>query len=740
MKLVFASDSFKGSLSQNDIISLLEEATPSGWETLGIPVADGGEGTVDAVVSATGGTKRKITVHGPLMEPVEAEYALLPDGRALIEMAAASGLPLLPQEKQNPLYTTSFGFGELIADALLQGCRKITVGLGGSATNDGGMGALNALGWLFQDSYSNNLRPRGDELGNVARILYVDTANLFVNGWTDIPSEFNLRKALTETEFTIMCDVDNPLLGPTGATYTFGPQKGADISALLLLEDGMNHFAKVCAGYLAKDVSSVPGAGAAGGLGFALCGFLNGTMKSGIDAVLELAKFEEALDGATLCITGEGCLDGQSLHGKAVSGVASACRKMQVPCMAIVGKKGEGWEDAKACGIDAVFATSDLADSIEDAIKNAKIYYAQTAKRVMEVLPLLAPTRVCMDWFTVFNHSKELAKGKKALIVTGARSAEATGALKDVTRALKREAVDYVVYNKIEPNPSIEAIMDATAFGKEEGVDFVIGIGGGSPLDAAKAIALMLYHKDKDAEYLYREGDDTALPVVAVPTTCGTGSEVTGISVLTIHEKKTKGSMSHKVYPALAFIDPNYLTYAPEEVLKNTAMDALCHLFESYYNTQADEESRKYVRKGLAFWQKSKEVLLGERPAELPDYWNLMLASTWAGLAIAKDGTSLPHGLSYYLTYHNDIPHGKACGMFLAKYLEVCNADPELLRLAGFHSTEEVHDFFLRTCGKPSVTKDDLMATVQTLLDNPKKTARSPVPVSRELLEKIAGL
>ncbi len=744
MKVVFASDSFKGTMTQQEIIEILTEAakTIPDVECVGVPVADGGEGTVDTVVGALGGSYRTVTVHGPLMEPVEAKYGLLPGNKAIIEMAAASGLTLLPEEQRNPLYTTSFGFGELIADALLQGCRDITVALGGSATNDGGMGALNALGWAFQDVYSNYLRPRGEELYNVARILYVDTANLYVNGWTDIPSDFNLRKALVETNFTIMCDVDNPLLGARGATYTFGPQKGADVSDLMLLEDGMTHFAEICKGYLGSDYSALPGAGAAGGLGFAVAGFLGGEMKSGIQAVLELEHFSEKLEGAAFCITGEGRLDEQSVHGKVISGVIEACKAKDVPLIAIVGMKGEGWEAALDAGIKEVISTDVLGKDPEDAFQNGKKYYIQTVKDFFRqrLLEATTPTKVIEGWFTVYNNAKELALGKKALIVTGAHSAEETGAIDDVTRALEKENVDYVRFAKIEENPSIETVMEATAFGLENQADFVIAIGGGSPLDAAKAIALMMAHPDQPADFLYEAGNDTALPLVAIPTTCGTGSEVNGIAVLTIHAKKTKGSMSHRVFPTVALLDPQYLFHAPTKVLNNTAVDALCHLYESFINTNADDVSKALVKQGITYWVKAKDMLDGTRDATVEDFHSLLLASMWAGNALTRTGTSLPHGLSYYLTYHLGIPHGQACGIFLANYLRQAKAADvtELLQATGFKDLDDLATFVANTAGIPDLTEADLTAAVESISSNPKKLANAPFYVDEEVLHTIA--
>ena len=302
MRFLFASDSFKGTLSSETIIELLTAAADKvfpGCETVGVPIADGGEGTVDAVITVTKGEKRRLTVHGPLMEETQSSYGVFHGDSAIIEMAAASGLPMVPDDKKNPLNTTTYGTGELIRDALKQGYRKISIAIGGSATNDGGMGAMRALGIRFLDREGKELEGRGSDLEKVA----------------DIDME-GLDPAAAEAEFTVMCDVNNPLTGPDGAAYTFGKQKGGTPEILDELEAGMKNYAAVIQEKLGMDVDKIPGAGAAGGLGAALCVFLHANLKSGIETVLDLIDFDGLLEGTDLVVTGEGRIDWQSAFGK----------------------------------------------------------------------------------------------------------------------------------------------------------------------------------------------------------------------------------------------------------------------------------------------------------------------------------------------------------------------------------------------------------------------------------------
>ena len=352
------------------------------------------------------------------------------------------------------------------------------------------------------------------------------------------------------------------------------------------------------------------------------------------------------------------------------------------------------------------------------------------------------PVRLYAEAHCVAAHAKELcAQGTRALIVTGKKSAEINGSLSDVREALREGGVSYAHYNEIEENPSVETIMKARAFGLAEQCDFVIGIGGGSPMDAAKAIALMMRQKDKDSSYLYGASDGDYLPLVLVPTTCGSGSETTGISVLTKHDTKTKLSIPHRIYASFALLDPAYLSFLPQHVLADTSMDAFCHLAESYINVSATPYSRMCADAGLMLWRKNKDVLLQTREPALPDYENLLHASAMAGMAIAQTGTSLPHGLSYAVTYHAGMAHGKACGYFQAAYLRAADRDDaaHVLSLAGFSSPDELDDYYDRVCHRERVDGEILEYAIQDLLSNPKKMARAPFAVNEALLRQIAG-
>ncbi len=354
------------------------------------------------------------------------------------------------------------------------------------------------------------------------------------------------------------------------------------------------------------------------------------------------------------------------------------------------------------------------------------------------------PVRVYEEENCVLNHSGQLgALGKKALIVTGRHSAKVNGSLKDVTDALEKEGVKYAVFDEIEENPSVETIMNGRERGIAENADFVIGIGGGSPLDAAKAIAFMIYHREKDASYLYEDdGNSEALPVAAVPTTCGTGSEVTSISVLTRREKETKASIPHHIFPEIALIDAVYLRNASQKIIRNTAVDALCHLCESWINVKANDFSRMFVSAGLKIWRRSRDVLLGKKEAEKEDLRNLMRASTLAGMAISHTGTSLAHGLSYAVTYETGMPHGKAAGYFLPGFLR--ESDDEnvayLMRESGFRSIEDLREFYGIVCREAVISPEILEKTVQSLLKNPAKLKSFPYPANEAVLRRIAGI
>ena len=344
----------------------------------------------------------------------------------------------------------------------------------------------------------------------------------------------------------------------------------------------------------------------------------------------------------------------------------------------------------------------------------------------------------------VLRHASELAGlGRRALIVTGTHSAEANGSLGDVTAALESRGVPWTRFNAVEENPSVETVLRARDLGLAAGCDFVIGVGGGSPMDAAKAVALMLRHPEAGEAYLFDPAAVTdPLPVACVPTTCGTGSELTGVSILSRPALGKKGSIPHKIFASLALLDGKYLAAAPRRVLANTGMDALAHLAESYVNSKATPYSRMCARAGFAAWAPCRDLLLGRRQAAPEERFALLRSSAFAGMAIAQTGTSLPHGLSYALTVNTGMAHGKACGYFLGAYLaEASEADrAAVLAMAGFADLEALEDFYRESCGRDPVDPALLEASVLDLLGNPAKMALAPFPVDEAVLRRIAGL
>lgn len=374
MKFLFATDSFKGSLSSAQMAKILAETAGDifpGCTVKGVSVADGGEGTVDAVLEAAGGERVELDVHGPRMEPVRAYYGKLPGDRAVLEMAAASGLPMVPVPERNPFYTTTYGTGELIVHAMEQGCRDITIAIGGSATNDGGMGAMKALGVRFLDQNGVELAGTGENLEKVETICLE-----------------GLHPLAAECRFTVMCDVNNPLTGPDGATFTFGKQKGGTPEILEILEKGMKHYEQKLTAVFGREIGALPGAGAAGGLGAALCGFLNGQMKSGIEAVLDLIDFDTLLDGVDLVVTGEGRMDWQSAFGKVPSGVGMRAKKKGIPAAAIVGGMGRGCEKLYEYGIGSILTTVNGPMELDEAMSRAEELYRDAAVRMFRFLKM----------------------------------------------------------------------------------------------------------------------------------------------------------------------------------------------------------------------------------------------------------------------------------------------------------------------------------------------------------------
>ena len=352
MKVVIAPDSFKESLDALQVA----EAIARGWRSvfpdadcLLRPMADGGEGTVDAVLAAVGGERRTCRVSGPLGTPVDAHWGWLGDGTAVIEMAAASGLHLVPAGQRDILRACSFGTGELIVQALNAGARRIILGLGGSATNDGGAGLFRALGMRLLDSAGQTLEPGGAALAHLASLDFSA-----------------LDPRFRHVPLQVAADVDNVLCGPCGASAVFGPQKGANPKQVRQLDAALAHYARLMAAALGNDHSAKPGAGAAGGLGFA-AHVLGASFRPGIEVVAELSGLAAAVQSAELVITGEGCLDAQTLHGKTPFGVACIARAANVPVIALAGSLGEGYERLYEAGITAAFSLVSGPTTLEQA-------------------------------------------------------------------------------------------------------------------------------------------------------------------------------------------------------------------------------------------------------------------------------------------------------------------------------------------------------------------------------------
>lgn len=354
------------------------------------------------------------------------------------------------------------------------------------------------------------------------------------------------------------------------------------------------------------------------------------------------------------------------------------------------------------------------------------------------------PVKVFDEEDCINKNSKELSVlGNKAMLVTGRNSARKCGALQDITETLKLLKISWVEFSEVEENPSVETVMKAREIGIAEKVDFIVGIGGGSPMDAAKAIALMIRNNEKNRHYLFEEGNSSDhLPLAMVPTTCGTGSEVTPFSVITNHATQSKVSIPYKIFANLAFIDGKYLRGVSRTVLSNTTMDAFAHLVESYINTKATDYSRMCVNAGLEIWKRSKDIILGERKPSDDDYKNMLRASMMAGMAITHTGTSLPHALSYRLTYTDNIAHGRACAYFLKGFLR--EADPAMrahvLGLAGFEDIEDLQNYYVNTCGNLKVSEELLEQTVQDVISMPGKLSSAPFETDIQVLRRIAGI
>ena len=373
MNILCASDSFKGTLTSDQTIDLLSRAAKEVFgpdtQISGVPVADGGEGTTQAVVKARGGSLVDVRVHGPLMEEETAFYGRIGEDEAVMEMAAASGLPMVPRDLRDPRKTTTKGTGELLKAILDAGIRKVSIAIGGSATNDGGMGFASALGVRFLDKNGQVLEGRGEDLARVAD--------------SDVSG---LDPKVSDARFTVMCDVTNPLTGPHGATYTFGPQKGGTPQILDQLEAGMENYRQVIIRKFGIDPNGTQGTGAAGGLGAALLIFCHAQMKSGIETVLDLIDFDARLTNVDLVVTGEGRTDWQSAFGKVLQGVGERSAAHGIPAVALSGSLGKDYEDIYQHGIESLMTTVDGPMSLEEALDRAQELYYKGAVRTFRMI------------------------------------------------------------------------------------------------------------------------------------------------------------------------------------------------------------------------------------------------------------------------------------------------------------------------------------------------------------------
>lgn len=373
-KAILMPDSFKGTMSSSKICSIMKGEIIKHFpecEVKSIPVADGGEGTVDCFLEAMGGERVTLAVKGPFMEDIEGFYAIVEGGTtAIIEMAATASLPMV-LGREDPRLTTTYGVGQLIADAVARGCKKIIVGLGGSCTNDMGVGAAAGAGARFFDADGNSFVPTGATLEKIAKI--------------DISA---ISKLLAGVEITAMCDIDNPLYGKTGAAYVFSPQKGADAETVELLDKNLRACSETVKRELGLDVALLPGAGAAGGMGAGMVAFFGAKLKSGIDTVLDTVGFENIAADADVIFSGEGKIDSQSLRGKVVIGIAQRAKALNVPLIAVVGDIGDNMDSAYEMGVSAIYSINRVAVDFSKAKIRSESDLALTMDTVLRTLKL----------------------------------------------------------------------------------------------------------------------------------------------------------------------------------------------------------------------------------------------------------------------------------------------------------------------------------------------------------------
>lgn len=382
LKLIFSPDSFKGSLTSLEAAQAMKRGAQRVFpkaETVLVPLADGGEGTLDALLSDSG-FRRNARVQSPLGEEILADWGKLPDGRGLIEMAQASGLALVPENARDALAASSFGTGQLIKAALDAGCHELLIGIGGSATTDGGSGMLSALGARFLDVHGKVLPPGGGALQELH--------NIDLSG---------LDPRLPSTLITVLSDVDNPLLGGEGTAFIYAPQKGASYDEVQMLDAALGRLAQVSAHTLGRDLSGLPGAGAAGGVGFGLLAFCGARVRSGIEVVLKARRFSEKLQGAALVLTGEGALDKQTLSGKTIAGVCWEAKKQKVPVIAFGGKVALSGQEMDALGLVTAFSIAHAPLLLKECLVRADELLADSVERALRFFALCEDGAMRLD-------------------------------------------------------------------------------------------------------------------------------------------------------------------------------------------------------------------------------------------------------------------------------------------------------------------------------------------------------
>jgi len=369
MKILIAPDKFKHSLTAEEACKAMAEGILSIKADISLtclPMTDGGDGLISVISGYAKCSERSVKVADPLFRPIKASYLISEDNVAFIEMAKASGLMLLKKEEYNPSKTTTYGTGQLIRDAIEQKARKIILGIGGSATNDAGIGMAAALGFKFSDSKGQDIIPIGE---NLQKIIKIDTTGVVDFG---------------ETEIEVACDVDNVLTGEQGAAFVYSPQKGADAAMVKMLDEGLEHFSQIIKTQLARDVRNTAGAGAAGGLGAGCIAFLGAKLRSGIELILDYSNAETYIQNSDLIVTGEGKLDKQSLHGKVISGIAHLCKKHNKPLIALAGKTELSEQQVSTLGIKTIQSIIDVAPDEKDAITNAAFWLSRIAEQAVQ--------------------------------------------------------------------------------------------------------------------------------------------------------------------------------------------------------------------------------------------------------------------------------------------------------------------------------------------------------------------